>query len=106
MCSDQHVKYGMPDGFTLTGSLLLDYHIQQYIQYIHHKLIQFSFVSSCYLQNIKVRQLPEPELEAIFKGYSKWELAFCHAGDADIQNCAPARNVFTGNFLRTNYYYG
>ena len=32
MCSDQHVKYWMPRGFPLTSSLLLDYHIKQYIQ--------------------------------------------------------------------------
>ena len=25
MCSDQHVKYQMPDGFSLTSSVLLDY---------------------------------------------------------------------------------
>ena len=28
---DQHVKYQMPCGFTLTSSLLLDYHVKQYI---------------------------------------------------------------------------
>ena len=31
MCSDQHVKYRMPRGFPLTSSLLLDYHVKQYI---------------------------------------------------------------------------
>ena len=31
MCSDPHVKYWMPRGFPLTSSLLLDYHIKQYI---------------------------------------------------------------------------
>ena len=36
MCSDQHVKYRMPRGFPLTSSLLLDYHVKQYIHtYIH-----------------------------------------------------------------------
>ena len=29
--SDQHVKYQMPHGFLLTSSLLLDYHVKQYI---------------------------------------------------------------------------
>ena len=31
MCSDQHVKYQMPCWFSLTSSLLLGYHIKQYI---------------------------------------------------------------------------
>ena len=31
MCSDQHVKYRMPRGFPFTSSLLLDYHVKQYI---------------------------------------------------------------------------
>ena len=31
MCSDQHVKYRMPCGFPSTSSLLLDYHVKQYI---------------------------------------------------------------------------
>ena len=31
MCSDQHVKYPMPHGFPLASSLLLDYHVKQYI---------------------------------------------------------------------------
>ena len=31
MCSDHHVKYWMPRGFLLTSSLLLDYHVKQYI---------------------------------------------------------------------------
>ena len=30
----------------------------------------------------------------------------CHAGDADIQNYAPAKKVFAEGFLRTIYYYG
>ena len=30
MCSDQHVKYWMPDGFPLTSSLLLDYLVKQH----------------------------------------------------------------------------
>ena len=30
MCSDQHVKYWMPRGFSLTSNLLLDYHVKQY----------------------------------------------------------------------------
>ena len=34
MCSDQHVKYRMVHGFSLTSSLLLDYHVKKYI-YIH-----------------------------------------------------------------------
>ena len=35
-CSDQHVKYRMPHGFPLTSSLLLDYHVKQYIHtHIH-----------------------------------------------------------------------
>ena len=29
MCSDQHVKYRMPCGFSLSSSLLLDYHVKQ-----------------------------------------------------------------------------
>ena len=40
------------------------------------KLIQFRIVSSSYLQNLKVRQLPESELYAVFKGYSIWEIIF------------------------------
>ena len=36
MCSDQHVKYGMPYGFPLTSSLLLDYHIKQHIHTHQH----------------------------------------------------------------------
>ena len=38
MCSDQHVKYRMPTGFLLTSSLLLYYHVKQYIHihtYLH-----------------------------------------------------------------------
>ena len=31
MCSDQHVKYRMPSGFSVTSSLLLDCHVKQYI---------------------------------------------------------------------------
>ena len=31
ICSDQHVKYRMPRGFLLNSSLLLDYHVKQYI---------------------------------------------------------------------------
>ena len=31
MCSDQHVKYHMHRGFPSTSSLLLDYHVKQYI---------------------------------------------------------------------------
>ena len=38
MCSDQHVKYWMPCGFLLTSSLLLDYHIKQYITTYTHKI--------------------------------------------------------------------
>ena len=30
MCSDQHVKYWIPLGFSLASSLLLDYHVKQY----------------------------------------------------------------------------
>ena len=30
--------------------------------YAKQKLFQLGIVSSCYLQNLKVRQLPEPEL--------------------------------------------
>ena len=30
MCSDRHAKYRMPCGFTLTSSLLLDFHVKQY----------------------------------------------------------------------------
>ena len=30
-CSAQHVKYRMPRGFPLTSSVLLDYHVKQYI---------------------------------------------------------------------------
>ena len=31
MCSDQHVKYRMPRGFPSTNSLLLNYHVKQYV---------------------------------------------------------------------------
>ena len=31
MCSDQHVKYWIPRGFPMTSSLLLNYHVKQYI---------------------------------------------------------------------------
>ena len=31
MYSNRHVKYWMPRGFPLTSSLLLDYHVKQYI---------------------------------------------------------------------------
>ena len=30
MCSDQHVKYQMPRVFSLTSSLLLDYHVKRH----------------------------------------------------------------------------
>ena len=30
MCSDQHVKYGMPFGCPLTSCLILDYHVKQH----------------------------------------------------------------------------
>ena len=36
MCSDQHVKNRMPRGFPLTSSLLLDYHVKQYIHVHTH----------------------------------------------------------------------
>ena len=39
MCSDQHVKYWMPRGFPLTNSLLLDYHVKQYIHTYTHTYI-------------------------------------------------------------------
>ena len=39
MCSDQHVKYQMPRGFSLTSSLLLDYHVKQKIH---------TYTLSCY----------------------------------------------------------
>ena len=32
MYSDQRIKYWMPRGFPLTSSLLLDYHVKQYIR--------------------------------------------------------------------------
>ena len=38
MYSDQHVKYRIPRGFPLTSSLLLDYHVKQYIQQYTHYL--------------------------------------------------------------------
>ena len=38
MCSDQHVKYWMPLWFPLTSSLLLDYHVKQYIHTYTKKL--------------------------------------------------------------------
>ena len=31
MCFDQQVKYRLPHEFLLTSSLLLDYHVKQYI---------------------------------------------------------------------------
>ena len=37
-CSDQHVKYRMPGEFPSTGSLLLVYHVKQYIQTIKQKI--------------------------------------------------------------------
>ena len=37
---------------------------------------KFRIVFSIYLQNLNVRQLPEPELKAIFEDYSKWEINF------------------------------
>ena len=49
MCSDQHVKYWMPPGFPLTSSLLLDYHVKQYIhthtytQYIHTHVLCLAY---------------------------------------------------------------
>ena len=75
---------------------------------------QFRIVSSIYLQNLKVRQLPEPELLAIFKGYSKCEITFvdslsvmllcfvktlCNADDADIQDNAPTQRFCTVHYL-------
>ena len=36
----------------------------------------FRIVSSGYLQNLKVRQLPKPPLRVIFKSCSKWEMTF------------------------------
>ena len=48
ICSDQHVKYRMPHGFPLTSSLLLDYHIKQYIhthaQYVGTYVSTYAFV--------------------------------------------------------------
>ena len=38
MCSDQHVKYWMRRGFPLISSLLLDYHVKQYIHNKHYSL--------------------------------------------------------------------
>ena len=43
--SDQHIKYWMLCGFPLTSSLLLDYHVKQYIT---HTLLSATF----YLQNL------------------------------------------------------
>ena len=51
MCSDQHVKYRMPRGFLLSSSLLLDYHVKQYIHItqvfilLWPAFLLFSFVS-------------------------------------------------------------
>ena len=39
MGSDQHVKYRMPCGFPSTSSLLLDYHVKQYIHTYTHTYI-------------------------------------------------------------------
>ena len=39
MCSDQHVKYLMRRGFSLISSLLLDYHVKQYIHILFLKLM-------------------------------------------------------------------
>ena len=41
MCFDQHVKYRMPRGFSLTSSLLLDYNVKQYIDTYTHTYISF-----------------------------------------------------------------
>ena len=45
MCSDQHVKYRMLRGFLSTRSLLLDYHVKQYI----HTLCVLQQAISCYI---------------------------------------------------------
>ena len=63
MCSDQHVKYWMPCGFPLTSSLLLDYHIKQYIHTLqitsvnNHKLgfLVEPFWDECFLLTFFIR---------------------------------------------------
>ena len=50
MCSDQHVKYRIPCGFSLTSSLLLDYHVKQHI-HVHtrtHSHTQIHYISKLY----------------------------------------------------------
>ena len=89
------------------------------------KRIQFRIVSSCYLQNLKVRQLPKHELKNFFeeclpktKNYfcvlalydafvrsRRFVKTFCQAGAADIQVYAHAQSIFTEIFLHTTYYY-
>ena len=47
MCSDQHVRYWMSRGLSMTSSLLLDYQVKQYI----HTLV-FGFKALCEKQGI------------------------------------------------------
>ena len=44
-------------------------------------------------------------LRDIFVRSRRFEKAFCHAVEADIQDYASAQNIFTGIFLHTTYYY-
>ena len=89
------------------------------------KRIQFRIVSSCYLQNLKVRQLPKHELKHFFeeclpknKNYfcvlalydafvrsRRFVKTFCQAGEAVVQDYAHAQSIFTEIFLHTSYYY-
>ena len=55
MCSDQHVKYWMPREFPLTGSLLLDYHVKQYIHtYTYINVCKKFFNVKAMIANYKV----------------------------------------------------
>ena len=50
MCFDQHAKYWMPRGFPLTSSLLLDYHIKQYIHTNTHTVTKLCTCVPIFLQ--------------------------------------------------------
>ena len=50
MCSDQHVKYRMSRRFSLTSSLLLNYHVNQYILIITVYIDYFSPIYILYIE--------------------------------------------------------
>ena len=53
MCSDQHVKYRIIHGFPLTSSLLLDYHIKQYIHTTNKVSIIYICIRPCITQQLQ-----------------------------------------------------